>query len=136
MNFLPSTIFDCFTRRSVFHSNIRQLRRISRTAEVYTAFLTKQKVDDVSIEVRPEPPLSFESLGLGLPFIKVLQKAFPKVETPTDIQAQLIPAILGTQDVLLKDVTGSGKFVDFDFDSVLFPTALNQVVWIDTWAYQ
>ncbi|KAF8807699.1 P-loop containing nucleoside triphosphate hydrolase protein [Phlegmacium glaucopus] len=82
---------------------------MSRTNEAHAEFLAKEKTDDVPIQTQPEPPLSFESLGLGAPFIQALHKAFPRVKTPTDIQAQLIPAILGTQDILLKDVTGSGK---------------------------
>lgn len=53
--------------------------------------------------------LSFPALGLDLPFVKALQKAFPNVQQPTDIQAQLIPEILAGKDVLLRDATGSGK---------------------------
>jgi len=122
MSFLPSpTIFVRFTRRSVFYRswlNSRRVRCMSRTAEAYAEFLAKQKTDDLLTQ--PELPLTFESLGLGEPFIQALCKAFPKVKTPTDIQAQLIPAILGTQDILLKDVTGSGKCVVFVFDWMLF----------------
>ena len=83
---------------------------MSRTAEAHADSLAKQTTEAVPIT---EPPLSFESLGFGTPFVKSLQKAFPKVKTPTDTQAKLIPAILGTQDILLKDVTGSGKCVVF-----------------------
>lgn len=113
MSFLPSSRnFGRFTRPSVFYRTWLQTRRVhcmSRTAEVCAEFLSKQKIDDMPIQSQPDPPLTFESLGLGVPFLQALQKAFPKVEIPTNIQAQLIPAILGTQDILLKDETGSGK---------------------------
>ena len=81
---------------------------MSRAAETLAeaAFLAKSAVEAV-----PKPPLSFESLGLGAPFIRALQRAYPNVKNPTDTQAQLIPAILGSQDILLRDVTGSGKCV-------------------------
>ena len=110
MSFLPSSRnFGRFTRPSVFYRTWLQTRRVHCTAEAYAEFLSKQRVDDMPIQSQPDLPLTFESLGLGAPFLQALQKAFPKVETPTDIQAQLIPAILGTQDILLKDETGSGK---------------------------
>ena len=83
---------------------------MGRTAEAHAESLAKQTTEAVPIT---EPPRSFESLGLGTPFVQALQRAFPKVKNPTDTQAQLIPAILGTQDILLKDVTGSGKCVVF-----------------------
>ena len=74
-------------------------------------------------EAVPTTKPSFESLGLDAAFMRAVQKAYPNVKTPTDTQAQLISAILGTQDILVKDVTGSGKCVDFDFDLVfLFST--------------
>jgi len=55
--------------------------------------------------------LTFEDLGLHPPIIASLQAAFPHVRYPTDVQARFIPAILEGKDVLLKDVTGSGKYV-------------------------
>lgn len=115
MSFLPSsTIFGRITRQSVFHPtwlNTKHVRRTSRTAEAYAETLTKEETK--------QPPASFESLGLGVPFIQALQRAYPKVKTPTDIQTQLIPAVLGTQDIFLKDVTGSGKCVVFFFSLFL-----------------
>lgn len=111
MTFLSSSILGRSTRQSIFHPswlNTRRVRCISRTTEAYTEFLAKQKADTVPTT---KSRLSFESLGIGVPFIQALQRAFPKVKTPTDLQTQLIPAILGTQDILLKDVTGSGKCV-------------------------
>jgi superfamily II DNA/RNA helicase len=47
--------------------------------------------------------------------MRAVQRAYPNAKNPTDTQAQLISAILGTQDILVKDVAGSGKCVVFDF---------------------
>ncbi|KAF8647905.1 hypothetical protein AX16_006437 [Volvariella volvacea WC 439] len=54
-------------------------------------------------------PTTFEDLGLHPPIVAALRSAFPNVTGPTETQAQFIPAILSGRDVLLKDVTGSGK---------------------------
>jgi superfamily II DNA/RNA helicase len=51
----------------------------------------------------------FPSLGLRPAITNALHRAFPNVRHPTATQAQFIPAILGGQDVLLKDNTGCGK---------------------------
>lgn len=100
MSFLsPSIIFGGPTRRNVFrwlHTG-----RVCM-AGAYAVFLAKQAAEVA-------PTLSFENLGLGTTFIKSLRKAFPQVKNPTDAQAQLIPAVLGTRDIILKDVNGSGK---------------------------
>ena len=135
MSFLPPATKNC-TRLGVLYRswlNTRRVRCMSRTSAEY---ITAKH--DVPIDAHRELPLSFESLGLGAPFVQALHKAFPKVKTPTDIQAQLIPAILGTQDILLKDVTGSGKWVIFIFVfgccSQIVPWI--KVVWVDTWTCQ
>lgn len=77
MSFLPSpTDFGRITRQSVFQSWLNT-HLLNRIAEAYAKFPAKQKNET-------EP---FESLGLGLgvPFMKALQRAFPKVKTPTHI---------------------------------------------------
>lgn len=110
---------------------------MSRTAEAHAEFLAKQTTTE-AVPITNPPPLSFESLGLGAPFIQALQRAYPKVKSPTETQAQLIPAIMGTQDILLKDVTGSGKCVFYFYFlfGVCSQLALDQVVWVDAWTYQ
>jgi hypothetical protein len=135
MSFLPpSTIFGRSTRRSVFHwswLNTRHVRCMSHMAEAHAESLVKQT------EVVPTTRPTFESLGLGAAFIHALQRAYPNAKYPTDTQAQLIPAILGTQDILVKDVTGSGKCVVFDLRfGVCSQLPLDQVVWVDAWTYQ
>ncbi|KAJ7169772.1 P-loop containing nucleoside triphosphate hydrolase protein [Mycena filopes] len=52
---------------------------------------------------------SFETLGLHPPILTALRSAFPDIKRPTSAQQQLIPAVVGGQDVALQDRTGSGK---------------------------
>ncbi|KAK2461676.1 hypothetical protein APHAL10511_006139 [Amanita phalloides] len=52
---------------------------------------------------------NFENLGLHPPIVAALRRAFPNVCRPTDAQTDFIPAILNSKDVLLRDLTGSGK---------------------------
>ena len=77
-------------------------------AEAHAESLVKQTTEVVQTT---KPTL--ESLGLGDAFIRALKMAYPNVICPTDTQTQLIPAILGTQDIVVKDVTRSGKCVVF-----------------------
>lgn len=108
----PSTIFGRSTRRSAFHwswLNTRHVRCLSM-AEAHAESLVKQTTEVVQTT---KPTL--ESLGLGDAFIRALKMAYPNVICPTDTQTQLIPAILGTQDIVVKDVTRSGKCVVFFF---------------------
>ena len=104
---------------------------MSRMAEAYAESQDKQTTEAVR---KP----TFESLGLGNAFVRALQRAYPNAIAPTGTQAQLIPAILGTQDILVKDVTGSGKCVFYFLFlfGVCSQLALDQVVWVDAWTYQ
>ncbi len=70
--------------------------------------------DLYDLERRVGPSLSavsFRSAGIEPGFLKALRRAFPHVQRPTTIQAKLIAEILGGRDILLKDDTGSGKYV-------------------------
>ncbi|KAF8912970.1 P-loop containing nucleoside triphosphate hydrolase protein [Gymnopilus junonius] len=53
--------------------------------------------------------LTFPALGLQPHFVDALHTAFPDVLQPTEVQGKLIPEVLDRKDILLKDVTGSGK---------------------------
>jgi hypothetical protein len=54
---------------------------------------------------------TFESLGLRPNIVTALHAAFPNVKRPTEMQAQLIRTVISGDDVLLKDQTGTGKYV-------------------------
>jgi uncharacterized protein (AIM24 family) len=55
--------------------------------------------------------VTFESLGVGTPIVTALRAAFPDVQQPTTMQRKMISAVMGTQDILLQDFTGTGKCV-------------------------
>lgn len=55
--------------------------------------------------------VTFESLGVGAPIAAALRVAFPDVQQPTTMQRKMIPAVVGKQDILLQDFTGTGKCV-------------------------
>lgn len=55
--------------------------------------------------------MSFESLGLAEPILRAVREA--GYDTPTPIQAQAIPVILGAQDLLGGAQTGTGKTAGF-----------------------
>lgn len=53
--------------------------------------------------------VTFESLGVGTPIAAALRAAFPDVQQPTTMQRKMISAVVGSQDILLQDFTGTGK---------------------------
>lgn len=90
--------------RSAWHQ-IRLLKQ-NNAAHVHT---TQNNSLSPQNENSNEP--KFETLGLHPPIVAALQKAFPHIKGPTAAQEKFIPAILGDKDVLLKDATGTGKYV-------------------------
>ncbi|KAG8792707.1 hypothetical protein FRC17_008554, partial [Serendipita sp. 399] len=54
-------------------------------------------------------PIKFEDLGVDEYVLRGLYHAFPHIQSPTPVQEDFIPAILGGYDVLLQDHTGTGK---------------------------
>jgi len=69
-------------------------------------------VDDLETRIGPSlSAMSFRSVGIEPSLLKALRRAFPHVQRPTTVQAKLIAEILGGRDILLKDDTGSGKYV-------------------------
>jgi len=57
--------------------------------------------------------ISWKRLGVPASVAATLRSVFPHIAKPTKVQARLIPAILSGKDVLLKDHTGTGKYVEF-----------------------
>ncbi len=57
------------------------------------------------------PPLSFDSLSLSAPIVKALKKV--GYETPSPIQAQIIPFVMDGRDVIGQAQTGTGKTAAF-----------------------
>jgi hypothetical protein len=75
----------------------------------------RQRVLDLFKEpprpVGPPQGASWDRAGLRAPLIDALHRAFPNVEGPTKLQRQFIPAVNEGLDVMLKDATGTGKYV-------------------------
>lgn len=86
------------------------LRCMSSAPGAFAKASTRAKpVRDATRDDTDDRRLSFPALGLEPHFVKALHKAFPDVHEPTAVQAKLIPEVLGRKDILLRDVTGSGK---------------------------
>ncbi|RHZ84407.1 hypothetical protein Glove_82g55 [Diversispora epigaea] len=79
-------------------------RHIKTSICHYGRFVKDQK--------RPEPktkrPEDFAVLGIREPICRVLESKF-NIRKPTECQKNLIPTILQGKDLLIRDVTGSGK---------------------------
>ncbi|CAG8468927.1 11171_t:CDS:2, partial [Diversispora eburnea] len=79
-------------------------RHIKTSICHYGRFVKEQK--------RPEPktkrPEDFAVLGIREPICRVLESKF-NIRKPTECQKNLIPTILQGKDLLIRDVTGSGK---------------------------
>jgi hypothetical protein len=58
-------------------------------------------------------PEGFAALRFRPQIIDALRKAFPNVQSPTRVQRTFIEAIQDHKDVMVKDATGSGKYVLF-----------------------
>lgn len=67
--------------------------------------------------------ISWKRLGVPAPVAATLRSAFPHIAKPTKTQARLIPAILAGKDVLLKDRTGTGKYVEPQISVQLRPVS-------------
>lgn len=82
---------------------LQQARYASRNAETYALHSSRPFVG-------PKP--TFESIGIRAPIASAMRAAFPDIQYPTKAQNDFIPAVLSGRDVLLKDDTGTGKYVN------------------------
>ncbi|KAH7928518.1 P-loop containing nucleoside triphosphate hydrolase protein [Leucogyrophana mollusca] len=113
MKFLPSTtsipasLYRVWARQTVCRRDIL-VRYMSSGAEAHTlSTQPRKRVKNNTQE--PEDKVTFETVGVRPPIVAALLAAFPNVKYPTTMQRKLIPAVVGTQDVLLQDFTGTGK---------------------------
>jgi hypothetical protein len=98
-------LYRSWVRQSVCRKH-GLLRYMSRSSEAHTQ-------DLLHANNKGKAPLdvTFESLGVGTPIVAALRAAFPDVQQPTTMQRKMISAVVGKQDILLQDFTGTGKCV-------------------------
>ena len=88
--------------------------RISRHSQVKLWWKTLRRNNSGISSSGPElVDISWKRLGVPASVAATLRSVFPHIAKPTKTQARLIPAILSGKDVLLKDHTGTGKYVGF-----------------------
>ncbi|KAG2154732.1 P-loop containing nucleoside triphosphate hydrolase protein [Suillus clintonianus] len=76
---------------------------MSRSSEAHAKELLRAKSTGTPDVV------TFESLGVGTPIAAALRAAFPDVQQPTTMQRKMISAVVGGQDIIMQDFTGTGK---------------------------
>jgi ATP-dependent RNA helicase DeaD len=72
--------------------------------------------EDAAPTIEPQPPVTFDSLGLSVPVLNAVREM--GFVTATPIQAQAIPAALAGSDVIGQAHTGSGKTAAFGIPMV------------------
>ncbi|OAX44180.1 P-loop containing nucleoside triphosphate hydrolase protein, partial [Rhizopogon vinicolor AM-OR11-026] len=98
-------LYRSWARQSVCR-NHAVLRYMSRSAE---AHVNHVKSTGQGLHSSEQDVVTFESLGVRPPIAASLRAAFPDVQQPTTMQRKLISAVVGKQDILLQDFTGTGK---------------------------
>ena len=73
--------------------------------------LQRQQADPDVPSQGPSTPMNFDQLGLAEPLLRAVHEH--GYDTPTPIQAQAIPAVLGGGDLLAGAQTGTGKTAGF-----------------------
>ena len=87
--------------------------RISRRSQVTLWWKYLRRSNSTISSSGPElVDISWKKLGVPASVAATLRSVFPHIAKPTKTQARLIPAILSGKDVLLKDHTGTGKYVE------------------------
>ena len=102
---------SCFLRTTVSSAF-----RISRRGQVTLWWKALRRNNFTTSSSGPElADISWKRLGIPATVAATLRSVFPHIAKPTKTQARLIPAILSGKDVLLKDHTGTGKYVKSRF---------------------
>lgn len=87
--------------------------RTSRRSQVALWWKTLRRNNSTASNLGPElVDVSWKRLGVPASVAATIRSVFPHIAKPTKAQARLIPAILSGKDVLLKDHTGTGKYVE------------------------
>ncbi|KAG1749885.1 P-loop containing nucleoside triphosphate hydrolase protein [Suillus paluster] len=97
-------LYRSWARQSVCRKHAL-LRYMSHSSEVHA----KEQSYAKSTGHAPQDVVTFESLGVRTPIAASLRAAFPHVQQPTTMQRKLISGVVGKQDILLQDFTGTGK---------------------------
>lgn len=87
------------------------LRYTTRSTEAHVKKQSHAKSTEHGLRSNERDVVTFESLGVRTPIAASLRVAFPDVQQPTTMQRKLISAVIGRQDILLQDFTGTGKCV-------------------------
>ncbi|KAH7912611.1 P-loop containing nucleoside triphosphate hydrolase protein [Hygrophoropsis aurantiaca] len=109
MPFLPPTttstaanLYRIWARQTVCRKDVLA-RYMSSNARPPTSSQKRVNTQDA------EEKVTFEAIGVKPPIVVALRGAFPDIAHPTTMQKKLIPAVIGSQDILLQDFTGTGK---------------------------
>ncbi|KAF9651831.1 hypothetical protein BDM02DRAFT_3109913, partial [Thelephora ganbajun] len=98
--------------RSCLQASASSTFQISRHSQPTLWWKPLRRKNSTFVSSGPElVDISWKRLGVPASVAATLRSVFPHIAKPTKTQARLIPAILSGKDVLLKDHTGTGKYV-------------------------
>ena len=103
-------LYRSWARQSVCRKH-ELLRYMSCSAKAHAKESSHAKNTAHGFHSDEQDVITFESLGVRTPIAESLRAAFPDVQKPTTMQRKLISAVVGKQDILLQDFTGTGKWV-------------------------
>lgn len=106
----PLLLYRSWARQSVCRKH-ELLRYMSCSAKAHAKESSHAKSPGHDFHRDEQDIVTFESLGVRTPIAESLRAAFPDVQKPTTMQRKLISAVVGKQDILLQDFTGTGKWV-------------------------
>jgi hypothetical protein len=93
-------------------SLLRWTSGFARARRPFTCIRSIQSGSGLPVDANADTILEgFEALRFRPQIIDALRTAFPNVQSPTRVQRTFIEAIQDHKDVMVKDATGSGKYV-------------------------